>query len=123
MDDARAGAGRLHGVVSHLSAAQAWGWKVKRAPPRPVVTVPRGRNVGADRRDGLDVRWQDPPPGTVEGMVTTRVQTVIDCARSLPFDEALSVADSALREGVVRREQLLGAVSVVPIWVTAGCTC
>jgi very-short-patch-repair endonuclease len=47
-------------------------------------------------------------------MVTTRVQTVIDCARTLPFDEALSVADSALREGVVRRAQLLAAAASSP---------
>jgi len=37
------------------------------------------------------------------------VQTVIDCARWLPFDEALAVADSALRHGSVTREALSAA--------------
>jgi hypothetical protein len=37
--------------------------------------------------------------------VTTPVRTVIDCAR-LPFDEALPIADSALRSGLVTREEL-----------------
>lgn len=32
--------------------------------------------------------------------------TVIDCARTLPFDEALAVADSALRHGAVTRSEL-----------------
>jgi very-short-patch-repair endonuclease len=38
--------------------------------------------------------------------VTTPVRTVIDCARRLPFDEALPIADSALRSGLVTREEL-----------------
>ena len=46
--------------------------------------------------------------------MTTRVQTVVDCARSLPFDEALTVADSALREGVVRRQDLLASAAASP---------
>lgn len=34
----------------------------------------------------------------------------MDCAKALPFDEALAVADSALRSGDVDRRQLLAAV-------------
>lgn len=108
-------AGKLHGAASHLSAAMAWGWKIKHPPPRPVVTVPRGRAVREARRAGLDVRWQALPAGDVHGgSVTTRTRTVIDCARTLPFDEALCVADSALREGVVTRDQLLAAAVASP---------
>ncbi len=34
-DAARVAAARVGGVVSHLSAAQYWGWKVKLSPERP----------------------------------------------------------------------------------------
>ena len=43
-----------------------------------------------------------------EGLVTSRERTLLDCLRSLPFDEALAVADSALRSGDVTGEQLAG---------------
>jgi very-short-patch-repair endonuclease len=42
----------------------------------------------------------------------TRVlRTVLDCAATLPFAEALTVADSALREGLVRAEHLQDAAA------------
>lgn len=44
-------------------------------------------------------------------LVTTPVQTVLDCARRLPFDEALAVADSALRSAAVTRDQLIAAAA------------
>ena len=42
-------------------------------------------------------------PGSRHGSehVTAPLRTVIDCARQLPFEEALAVADSALRSGAV----------------------
>lgn len=107
--EAPAAAARLHGTASHLSAAMVWGWKVKRAPREPVVTVPRGRKLDAGRLSGIDVRYADLPPTALERGVTTRVQTVIACARTLPFDEALAVADSALIEG--KGERVGGAAS------------
>jgi very-short-patch-repair endonuclease len=45
----------------------------------------------------------------VDGWRTTPVRTVIDCATALPLDEALAVADSALRAGVSRTELLTAA--------------
>lgn len=113
-DEAIAAAVRLQGVASHLSAARAWGWKVKHLPAAPVVTVPRNRKVEAPRRDGVDVRWAQLPATDVVAHRTTRLRTVVDCARSLPFDEALCVADSALREGRVVRADLLEAASRSP---------
>ncbi len=112
--DALAAAARLHGVASHLCAAMAWGWKVKRPPVEAVVTVPRGRKVDPARRSGVDVRRADLSSDEVAGRVTARVRTVIDCARTLPFDEALCVADSALREGVVTHAQLMEAAHSSP---------
>jgi len=108
-------AGRLHGTVSHLSAAGVWGWKVKREPALPVITVPPNRKLDAARRAGSDVRWQRLADDEVfEGIVTTRTRTAADCLRTLQFDEALCVADSVLREGRVSRAELEEAVRRSP---------
>ena len=45
----------------------------------------------------------------VESGVTAPLRTVIDCARHVDFDEALAVADSAVRAGDVTTEELRGA--------------
>lgn len=108
-------AARVNGVVCLLSAAAYWGWKVKQPARRPTVTLPRGRKLTEARRAGLDVRrLQITNHAIHRGIVTTRVQTVIDCARVLPFDEALSVADSALRQQRVTRDQLVAAAVASP---------
>ena len=104
-------AARLHGVVSHLSAAAYYGWEVRLPPELPDVAVPRGRKVSTQRRAGVNLhrlRSLD-----VTGPVTSPVQTVIDCARDLPFDEALTVADSALRHGAVTSAGLKEAAARV----------
>ena len=114
VDSARDAAVSLTGVVSGLSAAQWWDWEVKRQPERPVVTVPRNRSV---RRDGVVVQRRDLPEGAVvDGIVLSKAETVVDCARSLPFDEALAVADSALRDPTVTRAELLRAADASPRW-------
>ncbi|HET8559271.1 MAG TPA: DUF559 domain-containing protein [Marmoricola sp.] len=112
VDEARRAAARAGGVVSHLSAALAHGLKVKRPPDRPMVTVARNRSP----RDsgGIDVRFADWRADEVVRGVTTIARTVVDCARALPFDEALAVADSALRSGKVTRAQLLQAAERSP---------
>jgi very-short-patch-repair endonuclease len=51
---------------------------------------------------GLAVHWADLAEGEVDGWRTSPVRTVLDCAKTLPFDEALVVADSALRAGVAK---------------------
>lgn len=43
--------------------------------------------------------------------VTSPLRTVLDCARRLPFDQALAVADSALRSGRVTAKLLSGAAA------------
>jgi very-short-patch-repair endonuclease len=105
-DEAASAAALLSGVVSHLSAAQLNGWEIKRRPFRPTVTVPRGRKVEAWRRTGVDLRWRQLDEEDVWRSRTRAARTVIDCARDLPFDEALTVADSALRHGNVTRNEL-----------------
>ena len=100
---------RLRGVVSGLSAALVWGWSVKHPPLRPEVTIPRTRRIRRTVARGVAVRRLDIPACDVDGIVTTRLRTVIDCSRKLPFDEALCVADSALRQGMSREELVSAA--------------
>lgn len=113
--EALAAAARLTGTVSHLSAALHWGWKVRKPPRTPQVSVPPTRNLGRERRAGADVTWQhlSEQHRTAPG-VTTRPRTVADCARHLDFPDALAVADSALRDGQVSREQIATALVQSP---------
>lgn len=102
---------RLGGVISHASAAQWHGWSLKRDPEVPVVTVPRHRTVPARLRRGVEVRYADLQAVEVQGHVTSPLRTVVDCARTLPFDEALAIADSALRDGPLTRDEVSSAVA------------
>lgn len=111
-DQARVAAARVRGVVSHLSAAMAHGWKVKQPPERPMVTVPRNRAPRGIA--GIDVRFGNWTADEVVDGITSPTRTVIDCARVLAFDEALAVADSALRSGAVTHDQLARAASSSP---------
>ncbi len=103
VDEAVLAARRLHGALSHLSAATQHGWKVWTPPPRPMVTVPR-----TSRQSAADIRlfWSILDPDEIERGVTDPARTVIDCARALPLSEALAVADSALRSRQVDKAQL-----------------
>jgi len=103
-------ANRLSAVMSHTSAAAHWGWEMKRVPTRPAVTVPRNRKVSAEVRTEVDVFWRPLAPGRIgSALVTSPIQTLLDCARWLPFDEALAIADSALRHKSLTRAELGGA--------------
>lgn len=114
-------AARLSGVSSHLSAAASWGWKVKQPPSRPHVTVPRKRNVSAERRRGVRLHFADLSDEERRRGVTDPGRTVIDCAKNLPFDEALAVADSALRNGDLTRAELMQLAEEVPTTGRKGC--
>lgn len=91
------------GVISGLSAARHHHWKVKNEPRTPVITVPRNRGRP---REGLSLVRRDLAAADHDGLALTPVATVVDCARSLPLDEALAVADSALRARAVTPEAL-----------------
>ncbi|GAA3646729.1 hypothetical protein GCM10022237_02750 [Nocardioides ginsengisoli] len=105
----------LNGTISHLSAALAWGWQVKDPPDRPHLTLPRGRTVSTRHRREVHLHWQDRPPRAhvdARGVrLADPLETLVGCLRSEPFPAALSVADSALRSGRVRRADLLDAVT------------
>jgi len=94
----------LDGVVSHISAAEHWGLAVVVRPLAPHITV--GRHRHGLGRPGAELHWADLRPHEVSGRVTTPLRTVLDCARTLAFGEALAVADSALRLGLVTSSEL-----------------
>ncbi len=93
-------AAALAGHASHLSAATIHGWEIARSPDKPQTVVPRNRKVASTRRRWVEVRYRDLGPHEGHEFVTSPVRTVIDCARDLPFADALAVADSALRHGL-----------------------
>ena len=97
VDDAAREAHALGGVVSHLSAALGWGWPVKTPPDRPHVTVPVKRKVRPGGRVHLHRR--DLLPEEVSDGRTSRELTLDQCLRRLDYEEGLSLADSALRDG------------------------
>lgn len=103
----------LAGVLSHLSAAQYWGWEVARPPEHAWVTVKRQRHLSSARREKVKVVYADLAEDDVVEGVTCPLRTVLDCAKRLPFDEALAVADSALRSGLVSYESLVAAAGRV----------
>ena len=104
---------RRSATLSHLSAAQAHGWAVKAPPALPTITVRRNRHVTASDRLTARYHLADLRPDELIDGRTTPLRTVIDCARTLPFDEALAVADSALRSRRVSRFELRAAAAVV----------
>lgn len=106
--EARQVAVRLTAVVCLRSAAAHHGWELKTQPERPEVMVRRGRTLTPEQRVEVTVHWANLAPDQVEDGITTPLRTVIDCARRLPFDEALAIADSALRSGLVTSEDLDG---------------
>jgi very-short-patch-repair endonuclease len=88
---------------------------VKQPPDRPWVTVPRNRTVGVVAQKAAHITWRRMDArDVVDGWVTAPLRTVLDCAAALPFDEALSVADSALRAGDVTTMELVDAAGRWP---------
>ncbi|WP_341928081.1 DUF559 domain-containing protein [Nocardioides psychrotolerans] len=104
-------ASELSGVLSHLSAAQHWGWAVKDVPDRAWVTVRRNRVLRPEVRVRVHAVHADLEASEVVAGVTGKLRTVLDCARRLPFDEALAVADSALRSGDVTHADLVAGAA------------
>lgn len=113
-DEALRAANKLSGVLCLDSAARYHGWKVKHQPASPAVAVRRNRKLSPERREGLRVLYVDLPPADVRGRATGFVRTVMDCASRLPFDEALAIADSALRAGHVTKSELVLAAERMP---------
>lgn len=103
----RLAAARAHGVLSHQTAAAEWGLALLEPPHQIHVTVPHGSRPRLDP----DVRyhWSPLHPDERRDGLTDPARTVLDCATTLPFDQALAVADSALRDGLTDLTQLAAA--------------
>lgn len=102
-------AARLGGCASHESAARLWFLETLLEPSAMHVTLPRGRRRRPHR--GVVVHWSDLDEAEVRGRVTSPLRTVVDCARTLPFREALAIADSALRRGLLEHDDLVRAAA------------
>jgi very-short-patch-repair endonuclease len=100
-------AARAGGVVSHVSAAVDHGLAVLVRPSVVYVTVPPTSSATAAA--GVRLHYTVLSPHDVRRSRTTVLRTVLDCAAILPFAEGLAIADSALREGYVRPDDLLQA--------------
>lgn len=109
-DLARSLAAEIDGHLRLLSAVAHWGWESKWPAHHPQLGVARrpARPVEAEVFVG------DVPRRDVDGWATSKVRTVLDCAAELPFDEALAVADSALRHEDVTRDELEAAMGDDP---------
>ena len=107
-DRARTVAARLSGVLALRSAALEHGWPVKVRPQIPEVAVPRNRKVTS--RKGARLVWVNELDTSLQA--TPPLQTILACARTLPFDEALTVADAGLRSALVTRTELVEAADL-----------
>ncbi len=96
-DEAIAAAHARSAVLSLTSAAIHHGWAVKTVPEQPHITVPRGRKAPRDGWGPVQVHYADIDPADLAGIATGKVLTLLQCLRTLPYDEALAIADSALR--------------------------
>jgi very-short-patch-repair endonuclease len=99
-------------AFSHGTAAALLGLPVVDLRGPVWLTVPPG---GRTRRDEAVVQQAAPlPAGEVtisRGLpCTTSTRTVTDCLRHLPPEDAVAIADAALRAGLVTREELAAAV-------------
>jgi very-short-patch-repair endonuclease len=94
-------AARLGGVLCLTSAALHHGWAVKTVPDRPHLMFSRGRHLPTQER-AAHIHRAELEPHEVEDGVTSAETTLAHCLRRLPFDEALAIADSALRAGISR---------------------
>lgn len=100
-------------VVSHISAAVLLGlpvWGV----PLGRVSVTRDRRHGARTTDRLRLHAAPMRPDeitVVDGIaVTGLARTVVDVARTVPFEQAVVVADGALATGLVGPDELTEAL-------------
>lgn len=100
----------LTATLSHLSAAEHYGWKMKNSPSELWVTVRRKRHVRVVV-EGVRTHWVDLSAAERGAGVTRPLRTVLDCGRVLPFDEGLAIADSALRSGMVTASSLRHAAA------------
>lgn len=108
----------LSATIIGPSAALIWEWKLKRPPGRPHVALLKGRTLTPRQRAQIVPHWWssqgDVLVNAQGARISTPLATAVHCLRTMPFDEALAVADSALRSGRVTRDDLLVAIAAAP---------
>jgi very-short-patch-repair endonuclease len=109
------------GHVCLVSSALAHGWKVKVVPERPQIAVPKDRRIDEAVRSRMALTWTDLEETQVEGLATDAATTLEMCGRRLPFDEALAIADSALRHRDVTKQELIRRAEAMPGRYRARC--
>lgn len=114
LEAAKVEATRLNGARSHRSAALAHGWELHSPPEEPEIVVARHRDIPGAKRRGVSVRWRPVDADELKVRITSPLRTVIDCARDLPLEESLTIADAALRAGDVTPDELHQAVEELP---------
>lgn len=97
------------GVYSHVTAAEIWELGVLHKTKITHITVPRAKRVEVPAN--TKVHYADLPPEATDGRTTRPLQTVLDCARTCPFDEALAIADTAVRVRMVTKPVLIKAAA------------
>lgn len=100
---------RCRAVLSHVSAAQRLGLPTLLPADAVHLTVPHRARVTTQRM--VVHHRRDLAAGEVNGLTTSAVRTVIDCAATLPFAEGLAIADGALRDSKVTHGQLAQALT------------
>ncbi|MGZ4604004.1 MAG: hypothetical protein ACXV3S_06115 [Kineosporiaceae bacterium] len=100
-------ASAVGGVVSHTSAVELIGIPQVAAPDDVHVTVSRSMHPAP--HPGATLHWTRRLGDDVQQGATTPLRTVLDCAGTLPFQEALAIADGALAYSFVRQSELMSA--------------
>ncbi|MDI9916192.1 hypothetical protein [Rhodococcus sp. IEGM 1379] len=112
-----ANAAHVGSIVSHTSAAVIHGFELWNTP-LDRVHLSRNRRGGSRQSPDRHVhsaQFADDEVTTVDGLaVTTPGRTVVDLARSLPFEQALVAGNSALRRTPVGIDEIKGTLSRVP---------
>lgn len=106
-------------VVSHLSGAVLLGWDVW-GLPLTRVQVTRHRRTGGRRDPSVHVRSAPLHVDEIEFVdgvaVTCAARIVTDVARTVPFEQAVVVADCALAKGAVNADSLAEAMARQKGW-------
>lgn len=101
-------------VVARRTAAVLYGMDMLVEPDLVELRVPHGRVLqepGIEALPSRQTRHVDCSVAGYEALpMTTPVDTVLDCATSRPMREAVVLADSALRRGLVTVEELVAEV-------------
>jgi very-short-patch-repair endonuclease len=95
------------GVLSHASAAEYWLMESINRPAAVHLTLPRQAHRAP--RPSIRLHYAE----TDDERVTSPLRTVLDCSRTMPFREALAIADSALRRELISPEQLIAGAEVL----------